>query len=349
MILNLIIPVYNNYNGLINTIMSLNTYYSRHKVNIIVINDCSTDNKNYKHIANLFKQFYDIKIYTTPHNMGAGNARQYGLDKVNDNYVMFIDAGDIIYSPTEFIEYLNFVEQNPQTLCFSPAHFEQKANNECYTHSPSNNRIHGKIYQVSFLKKYNIRFYEKYPNMNEDIGFNLACRICCRYLQSINPNTQYYINYNTGIVVWTFDINSLTRIDDCAFYYKQNIGLSNHFIYAFNNLLEHGIPADFMQPDIAEVFVNLYVFYIGAVNIREEFINEAFTGTLEFYKHILAPYSLNTDVLTEKYRKIIGELLTYEDYSFSCKLPVIGILDFLLMLDKAYQSDKQREEGETND
>ena len=113
MILNLIIPVYNNYDGLVDTIMSLNVYHSRHKVNIMVINDCSTDDKNYKHIINLFKQFYDIKVYKTPYNMGAGNARQYGLDKINDNYVMFIDAGDIIYSPIEFIKYLNFVEQNP--------------------------------------------------------------------------------------------------------------------------------------------------------------------------------------------------------------------------------------------
>ena len=104
-----------------------------------------------------------------------------------------------------------------------------------------------------------------------------------------------------------------------------------------------------MQQDIAEVFINLYVFYIGAVNTREEFIDEAFKGTLEFYKHILAPYTLDTEILTEKYRKIIGELLTYEDYSFSCKIPIIGILDFLLMLDKAYQLDKQREEGEVND
>lgn len=348
MTLNLIIPVYNNYDGLIDTIMSLNVYRSKHKVDIIVVNDCSTDNKNYKHINNFFKQFYNITVYKTPYNMGAGNARQYGLNKIDSDYVMFIDAGDIIYSPTEFIEYLDFVENNPQTLCFSPGHYEQKQNNVYYSHSPRNNRIHGKIYQVSFLKKYNIQFYEKFPNLNEDIGFNLACRMCCRYLQSINPNIQYYINYNTSIVVWTFDANSLTRINDYAFYYKQNTGLSNNFIYAFNNLLEHGIPAECMQEDIAEVFVNLYVFYVGAVNTREEFIKEAFTGTLDFYKHILAKYYLDTTILTKKYNEIIGELLTYEDYSFSCKLPTIGILDFLLMLDNAYKLNEQ-EKGEAND
>ena len=113
MILNLIIPVYNNYDGLITTLLSIGTYKSKHDINIIIINDCSTDDKNYKHIVNLFKPFYKIQLYKTPHNMGAGNARQYGLDQINNGYVMFLDAGDLIYSPTEFIEYLNFVEKHP--------------------------------------------------------------------------------------------------------------------------------------------------------------------------------------------------------------------------------------------
>lgn len=348
MILNLIIPVYNDYDGLIKTIMSIGLHESKHDIKLIVVNDCSTDGKNYKHIGNLFKPFYDIQIYKTPYNVGAGNARQYGLDKVNDNYVMFLDAGDVIYSSTEFIEYLNFVENNPQTLLFSPQHFEQRDTGEYVTHSPRNNRLHGKIYQVSFLKKYNIKFCKEFPNLNEDIGFNMLCRFHCKYLQSINPNIQYCMNYNMGITVWTFDINSLTRKDDYAFYYKQNMGISKNVIHAITCALEHGIPIESMREEITEVLVNLYIYYIGTMNQREEYLEEAFNGALEFYKQVLIPYSINEDLLIHKYNSLIGALLTSGDTAFSSKLPRIGILDFLLMLDNAYQSLNQSE-GDNDD
>ena len=98
------------------------------------------------------------------------------------------------------------------------------------------------------------------------MGFNMICRIYCRYLQSINPNIQYYLEYDIGIVLWTFDANSLTRKDNYAFFYKQNIGMSKHAIYAINHLLDHGVPIDFMQEDMAEIFVNLYAYYIGTLN-----------------------------------------------------------------------------------
>lgn len=338
MTLNLIIPVYNDYDGLITTIMSLGAIKSKHNINIVVVNDCSTDNKNYKHIVNLFKPFYQIQLYKTPQNVGAGNARQYGLDKINNDYVMFLDAGDVIYSQTEFIEYLNYIDNNPETLLFSPQHFEQRDTGEYMTHSPRNNRLHGKVYKVSFLKKYNIRFYELYPNLNEDIGFNMQCRFYCKYLQNLNPDIQYCLNYNMGITVWTFDINSLTRKDNYVFYYSQNIGISKNVIYAIENAVNHGVPIDLMKEEITEVFINLYMYYIGTVNVREEYIEHSFNGALEFYKTILVPYGLDQDLLTDKYNQVIGSALVSGDMAFCCKLPKIGILDFLLMLDSAYQS-----------
>lgn len=349
MTLNLIIPVYNDYDGLITTLLSLNAYNIKHDINIMVINDCSTDGKNYKYIINLFKPFYNIQMHKTPYNMGAGNARQYGLDKINNDYVMFLDAGDILYSPIEFIEYLNFIENNPKTLLFSPQHFEQRENGEYASHCAENNRLHGKVYQVSFLKKYDIRFYKDYPNMNEDIGFNMTCRAYCRHLQNIDPNTMYSINYNVGIVVWTFNANSLTRKDDYAFYYKQNIGVSKQGIYMLNHVLEHGVPLESMQEDIVELFINLYVFYIGTLNRKEEYAEESFKGALEFYTHVLAPYSLNINLLTRKYNEIIGAFLRENNTVFCEKIPKIGILDFLLMLDNAYQALNKKQEGDNND
>lgn len=339
MILNLLIPVYNNYQGLLDTILSLNMYKSNHKLILTIINDCSTDNCNYNNLIPLFQELYQINVYNTPYNMGPGGARQYGLDLITNNYVSFMDAGDIIYSPIEFNEYLNFIESNPHTFVFSPAHLEQTEHNIFITVNEYNNRMHGKVYQTAFLKKYNIHFNAEYTNMNEDIGFNAQCRFYCKYLQEIDPSKIYYLEYHKPIVVWTFEPGSLTRIDNYAFYFKQNIGLSNNIVYALNHALNNGIPFDIISYDIYEIFIYLYVIYISALNQRPEYLDTAFDGALYFYENALIPHPIDQTLLTQAYNNTINSHMRDGD-AFCMKLPAISILDFILMLDKAYLKKK---------
>lgn len=344
MTLNLLIPAYNNYQNVIDTIMSFNCYNSKHNIQILIIDDCSTENNNYAAIQELFKPFYKIDICKTPYNMGPGNARQYGLELIKTDYIMFIDAGDIVYSPTDLIEYLNFIEQNPQTLMFSPAHLEQREDNAYNTYGPENNRIHGKIYKTSFLKKYNISFCPEGSYSNEDIGFNIACKAYCNYLQNLNPNIQYCIEYDAPIVIWTFDKNSLTRKDNYSFYYKSNMGIGINAVYAIKSVLNNGIALDFLQRDICIILVNSYIFYISALNEREDCVKDAFNGALYFYKNILIPYSVNKNMLLEQYNYSVGTFLLKQNDPFCKKLPTISFLEFLSMLDKAYLNEKESEE-----
>lgn len=63
MTLNLLIPVYNNYKGLVATISSLNlSNYFKDNLYITVINDCSTDKEDYNKIKELFANFYNIEV-----------------------------------------------------------------------------------------------------------------------------------------------------------------------------------------------------------------------------------------------------------------------------------------------
>jgi hypothetical protein len=38
--------------------------------------------------------------------------------------------------------------------------------------------MHGKVYKREFINKYGITFTPESSYMNEDIGFNRACRLC---------------------------------------------------------------------------------------------------------------------------------------------------------------------------
>lgn len=340
MTLNLLIPVYNNYKGVIDTLMSLNIYNCNHDIQIIIINDSSTDNKDYNEIINLFQYWYNIKLLNTPYNMGAGGARQYGLNHISSGYVMFIDAGDIIYSPIEFAEYLNFISENPKTLLFSPAHFEQGENGICTICGSNNNRLHGKVYHSSLFQEYKIKFNTVCTNMNEDIGFNMMCRYICKYLNYINPSIDYCIEYELPIVVWTFNLNSLTRQDNYAFYYKQNTGLGIHSVYAIEFALSHNIPFELIQYDVYDVFIHLYIFYISTLNERPEYLQESFDGALYFYTNILIKYPMDQEVFLQAYNTAVSGFLSLPNDPFNKKLPSIGILQFLTMLDAEYLREK---------
>ncbi len=87
----IIITLYNKENTIKRTILSAleQTYKD---IEIIVVDDCSTDNS-----PNICNEFLpDIKVITTDKNYGLPNARQEGIKHARGNYITFIDADDYI-------------------------------------------------------------------------------------------------------------------------------------------------------------------------------------------------------------------------------------------------------------
>lgn len=90
-LISVIVPIYNVEKYLNRCIDSiLNQTYKN--LEIILVDDGSTDNS-----INIIKSYNDdrIKIYSKK-NGGLSDARNYGLDKANGNYVSFIDSDDFI-------------------------------------------------------------------------------------------------------------------------------------------------------------------------------------------------------------------------------------------------------------
>lgn len=57
-------------------------------VNIMLINDCSTDGFNYKAVAERF----GCEYYETPENLGCGGARDFGVSKCKTKYFILLDG-----------------------------------------------------------------------------------------------------------------------------------------------------------------------------------------------------------------------------------------------------------------
>lgn len=87
----IIIPAYNSEKFIENCLNSIfsQTYKN---VEIIVINDCSTDNT-----LKVLEGYEQIKVFSTPVNSRQGAARNVGIEHCTGDYVLFVDSDDTLY------------------------------------------------------------------------------------------------------------------------------------------------------------------------------------------------------------------------------------------------------------
>ena len=105
----IIIPIYNMEEYLVECLESVICQSSK-DFEVICVNDGSTDNSI--DICYQYANKYNyIKVYTKE-NGGLSSARNYGIKRAKSNYLMFLDADDMLYSEdcVEFI--INHIEES---------------------------------------------------------------------------------------------------------------------------------------------------------------------------------------------------------------------------------------------
>lgn len=307
--LDIIIPTYNNKKGLLVTLGSIPR---NPELKITVIDDCSSDDINYSDVLSY------CNLLQTPYNGGPGNARQYGLSKTNEPYVIFIDTGDYFFDNV-FLNILDTIKNNPQENVFSWQHISEKKYIVC---SDAHNRLHGRVYKRDFLTKYNIKFCQESSFADEDIGFNRLCRIFTKFKFIELP-----------IYMWTVDDNSITRKNKNEFIYKkQNIGLALNGIHIFNNCKGHVSPK-ILENECGEIMGALHNGVIKTAQERPEYLNFAWEGARLFYKTIYKPnhYFANAS-LYQTFSRTMKEARKKKDI-WNKSIP-LNIHRFLADLDK---------------
>ncbi len=91
----MIIPVYNEENGINDTICDLKLFADKNKWNIIVVNDGSTDNT-----SKILKKINWITVVNHPYNKGYGAALKTGIKNANTDLIAFFD-GDGQHNPED--------------------------------------------------------------------------------------------------------------------------------------------------------------------------------------------------------------------------------------------------------
>ena len=162
----IIIPTYNSESEIERALQSIrNQTFKNYE--IIVIDDCSTDNT-----YEVLKKYNDIKLIKNTTNLKAGGARNRGLEVALGEYIIFLDADDYL-AEKDTLQKINDVIGNERTDIVYLGFETVGRMNEKWIPTKENSsfsqRVHNWTYEnvwdvcwnKQFLKENNMSFIEK--------------------------------------------------------------------------------------------------------------------------------------------------------------------------------------------
>lgn len=210
-LISVIIPIYNTEEYLEKCVISIiNQTYKN--IEIILINDGSTS-MNCINICQNFEKVYNNVRFYNKNNDGVSETRNFGIEKANGKYLLFIDSDDWIEKDTIEILYEN-IKNNDMSICSYHRVFEnynlidniKKLENDIILSKTKTLKIlflngkykmnyqgfiFNKLFKKEIIDRYNIRF-------DKDICYNEDRLFVFNYLLHCNKPIYFskYIGYN---------------------------------------------------------------------------------------------------------------------------------------------------------
>ena len=148
--LEVIIPAYNCKNTLKRTLDSL-VAQTNSDFTVLLVDDCST--QDICAIVNSYVDRLSIRYVRNSKNVGCGMTRQRGMDETKADYITFLDADDILL-PNAIATWLQEIQRTEPEVIYSPFFFVTK--DRITVRQDGFFMCHGKVYNVDFLRKYDI-------------------------------------------------------------------------------------------------------------------------------------------------------------------------------------------------
>lgn len=178
-IVTIIIPAYNSEKYICKCLESV-VHQSFTDFDVLVVNDGSNDDT--ENIIKRYVNKYSFINYCNKQNGGLSSARNYGMKQLKESkYVVFLDSDDYLDS-NYLLKLVEKAEQNQSdVVCsgqyritedgqiISHVQYHLDKNGKCVLRHLN---MHGKMYRVDYIKRYNLTFPE--GKTYEDNPFNLA-------------------------------------------------------------------------------------------------------------------------------------------------------------------------------
>ena len=235
-----IVPVYNTGLYIKKCLDSIINQTFKEEIEIILIDDGSTDNSD-----ELIKEYIeknnskDIIKYYTKENEGIAKTRNFGIDKANGEYIFFVDSDD--YIDKETIKKLKpYIDEDIDMIKFKLQRIDKNNNILEKVDGPIFTKISGEeafnilysedvlldspcVYVIkrNLFTKNNFKFNRTY---HEDFGLIPLIILKAKSFVSIPDYLYYYVQGE----------NSITRNDD----YSKTIKKFEDALYHYDNAIE---------------------------------------------------------------------------------------------------------------
>lgn len=201
----IIVPIYNAEKYIKKCLDSL-LNQTKKELEFILVNDGSTDNTEH-----IIKKYKDKRIkYYKNENQGIGKARNFGIEKANGRYIMFIDSDDYIDKNMSklmfdkaFSNNLDMVICDYYNVIDGEVHEEKLANFKPTTLKESPNLIFdinlspwNKLYKRSLINENNINFVENLKY--EDAPFVCQALDKAKKIGKVNKCLNYYVMHSSS-------------------------------------------------------------------------------------------------------------------------------------------------------
>lgn len=250
--IDIIIPAYNAHDTIIQTLASVAIQINRDKCNVYIIDDCS--DKNYDAEVEMFKDMFNIKQLRTEKNRGAGYAREFGLRNSSSDYILFLDADDLLYDCFSLNKLYNTIDGSNYNLVAGLYINEGKDAASTFVVDANSifGCLHGKMYRRSYIEDNNIHF--NYTRYSEDNSFN-----------GIVMHTTSKIKVIDDVVyVYKYNPNSITN--DAAKLVKIHSSYLHNMLWLVKQLEKRYVDVD----SILCILLNSYVYIYHEVVTHED-------------------------------------------------------------------------------
>ena len=297
--LDIIIPHYNNINGLKTTLKSI-YYPSMQHIHITVVDDCST--VDLSEVKNMFSK---VNFISNNINSGPGAARQKGIDSTHSPYILFIDAGDYIKSVQCLQSILKEIEDNGDAYILQWSWHNQETND---TYSKDNWSLHGTCFNREFLELYNIKFptIKECSYCGEDLSFMQLCYINIEQIKSDERLSHYYSNPNC-IYERTYEPSSIMHNNP---HEKIIAGIVNNYEYIIKCCKSNNIFPPYIARYVTNFMIQLYIEYIKCSNECPELLEYNKNIIKRYYKNVYKTYEkINKEMLERIYSQRVPYLV----------------------------------------
>ncbi len=249
--IDIIVPAHRAHATIGRTLESLAVQTIAKDLDVLVIDDECPEG-DYHDVVAPFLSRLNIRVLRLPKNLGAGGARQAGIDNSHNSYFSCIDSDDAFTAPDSLEQLRNVMLENKAVQRCGGDLLYYSESGESFRQSGAFS-MDGKLFRRSFIEKYGLRFNG--TRANEDYGYNLTVDLLC---DNEAERTGYVPEATVNVYL---NPNSITSAGNNRFVWDQRLcGFVDNSIWAFDIAKDLRPGSDAVTMEILRVLLITYCY-----------------------------------------------------------------------------------------